>query len=91
MVSLIRLIYFLFNGYALGLLLYMVLPFLPGEVCVQLRRLLEPAYISILRKIGASIRPVEFRGRTIDLSPFLMLGAILAIRSILVHLLTIPV
>jgi hypothetical protein len=90
MVMLIRLIYVLFNGYALGLLLYMVLPFLPGNVCVQLRRLLGPAYIPILKKISATIRPVVYRGRTMDLSHFLMLAGILAVRSILVHLLTIP-
>jgi uncharacterized protein YggT (Ycf19 family) len=84
MLPLIRLVYFLFNVYAFGLVAYSVLSWVRGRGPEQARRRLEPLYLPSLEWLRRIIRPVRVGGRLIDLSPVLLLLAIVLVRNLIV-------
>ncbi len=90
MIALIRLIYTLFNIYALGLVVYSLLSWVRGPGPERARRGLGPFYLPFLEGLRRAIGPVHVGPRMIDLSPALLLVAILLLRDLIVHLLNVP-
>src|SRR5271166_668366 len=90
MIALNRLIYMLFNLYALGLVVYSLLSWFRRPGAERARRWLGPYYLPFLDGLHRAIGPVHVGRRMIDLTPGLLLVAILLLRDLVVHLLNVP-
>ncbi len=90
MIALIRLIYALFNIYALGLVIYIVLSWIRGPFPGQARARLEPFYRPFLDGLRKAVGPLRVGGQMLDLSTAILLMAILLVRDLIVSLLRVP-
>lgn len=87
MFLLTSLIDFLFNVYALGLLVYVVLSWIQNPNTDKMRRFLEGFYMPFLLPLRKFIKPVFFGGTGLDLTPIVLLVGIVIVRQIAISLL----
>lgn len=90
MIGVARLIYFVFNLYALGLFVWAALSWFPQTRAQQARTWMGRFYAPPVDAIRTHIKPVNVGGKGIDFSPAIFLLAILAARWVVVSLLIGP-
>ena len=88
MFGIARLIHFVFNLYALGLLIYVVLGWIQNPSTEGARRWLEKFYLPFLTPLRQTIKPTNLGGNWVDLTPLVLLLLIWVARYILISLLT---
>lgn len=87
MLILVRLIQVCFGIYAAGLLAYMILSWVRGPQVEGARRWLGRFYAPFLLPLRQAIKPVPVAGALLDLSPAVLLLAILFCRSLVIYVL----
>jgi len=90
MIGVARLVYFAFNVYALGLLVWAALSWFPQARARQARTWMDRFYAPPVTVIRTHIKPFNVGGKGIDFSPAIFLFAILAARWVVVSLLVWP-
>ena len=83
-------IYLLFNVYAIGLLVYIVCSWVTHPKATDIKHWLQKWYEPLLKPIQSIVPSVKIGTNSIDLSPALLLLAILLLRSLVVSLFTLP-
>jgi uncharacterized protein YggT (Ycf19 family) len=90
MIVLARMVYLLFNLYALGLVIYCLLSWIHSPSVLPARRWLERLYGPFLDGLQRAIGPIRVGKGSFDLSPALLLVMILLLRNLVIQLLVVP-
>jgi len=85
-----RIVYLAFNVYTLGLIVYAILLWLRSPRTDSVAERLAQYYEPLLRRIRDTVKPVPVGGSLIDLSPGILLVALLVVRQLVVSLLMSP-
>lgn len=84
---LVRFIFILVDLYQLGLLIYIILSWIPAPELLAVRRWLAPLFEPPLSRIRALVKPISVGTGFLDLSPLLLFVGILVLKRILALLL----
>ena len=85
-----RIVYMIFNTYALGLILYVIMSWIPQMGNHAARKWLERWYAPFLDKIRKGMGTVQMGNARVDFAPGVLLLAIVVIREIVTRLIMIP-
>lgn len=77
------LIYYAFGLYAFGLMAYVLLSWVKSPSTEKIRLELEKFYVPFLAPLRRNIKPVNFGGTALDLTPAILLIAIIVVRNLL--------
>ena len=87
MIFLARTIHMVFGLYSLGLIVYIILGYVVAPWAPRIRTLLEKFYLPLLDPIRTHIKPINIGNALVDISPMILLVALILLRSLLLSLL----
>jgi len=87
MIFLARIIHMVFGLYAAGLIAYVILGYINVSWTPKIRMELGKFYVPLLDPIQKLVKPVKIGNALVDFSPFILLLAIMVVRSLLLGLL----
>ena len=87
----IQLVYFVFNAYALGLVVYTLCSWVNHEKVKAVEKWLSPLYDWALQRIRRVVPPLKF-GPThhIDITPMILLFGVIVARKVVMWILLTP-
>jgi len=87
MVGLARIIHFCFGVYATGLIVYILLSWFHTPETIRLSSWIGKYYEPVLKPIRTRIKPVVLGATSVDISPMVLLIAIMALKYLAINLL----
>ena len=88
--AVVQLVYFIFNAYALGLVVYVVCPWVGHEKTRAVAKRLDPFYAPILERIRHVVKPLKLGTAHIDITPMILLFGIVVARKVIMWILLTP-
>lgn len=86
----IQLVYFVFNAYAMGLVVYTLCSWVNHEKVKAVEKWLSPLYAPVLQRIRRVVKPLKFGATHIDITPMILLFGIVVARKVIMLILLTP-